>query len=179
MVRTVLMILRLFFHARNVKPMKVSQRISSHSICYKCSRRSVLVQIGHDQNTLQQVVFGSLHHLVTFSFLHCIAMNPSILKRKRFYFIEEDEHDSSAEELLKLASNFAASADADTSKWMKSAATKVLANSATKDMILLYPSSKGDDGEIANDEWALTSNSVFYTLQPVPDDFVSQTVKCC
>lgn len=92
-----------------------------------------------------------------------------MIKRKRYQFIEDNEHDFSIDELLLLASTFANSADADASKWLKNAATKVLATTAMKDMIFSYPSSKGDEGEIVYDDWALTSNWVFYTLRHVLD----------
>lgn len=81
-----------------------------------------------------------------------------VIKRKRYQFIEENERDSSIDELQLLASTFANLADADASKWLRSAATKVLATTATKDTIFLYPSSKGDEREIANEYWARTSS---------------------
>ncbi len=150
--------------------MKVGQRILES---FDISQMQLTISASSDWSRSEYFAASSLR-FVTQSclllFLHCTVMNSSVSKRKRFQFIEEDEHDSSTEELLKIASNFVNSADADTSRWLKSAATKALAINATKDMILLYPSSKWDEGETVNDNWALTSNWVFYTLQPVLDD---------
>ena len=97
----------------------------------------------------------------------------NLLKRKRYQFIENSEHDLVTGELLQLASDFAKSPDANESKWLRSAATKILGSAATSDMILLHPSSKGDVGEITNDDWALTSNWVFYTVQLMQENSTS------
>lgn len=102
----------------------------------------MLVQIGHEQNTSQQGILFSLHHLVSYFFLTNSQMEPPlpVIMRKMYQFIEENEHDSSIDELLLLASTFANSTNADASKWLKCAATKVL---ATTSMLLTNKTSEG------------------------------------
>ena len=59
------------------------------------------------------------------------------------------------------------------SLWLSSAATKLPVQSVTDNMILVYPEEKGDDKETINDEWAMTSNWVYYTVQSKDDIFMT------
>jgi hypothetical protein len=79
------------------------------------------------------------------------------------------------EELLTLASIFANSTEESDSLWLSSAATKLSVQSVTNDMILVFPEEKGDENEIINDEWAMSSNWVYYTVQL--KDSISMTIK--
>lgn len=46
----------------------------------------------------------------------------------------------------------------------------------TGDMLLVYPEEKGYDKETINDEWATTSNWVYYTMQSKDDTFMTITI---
>jgi hypothetical protein len=98
---------------------------------------------------------------------------PTTLKRKKFCFSKISAGSDRTEELLQLASIFASSKVESDSLWLSSAATKLPVQSVTGDMILVYPEEKGDDKETINDEWAMTSNGVYYTVQTKDDIFMT------
>ena len=97
------------------------------------------------------------------------------LKRKRYSFNGISVGNENIEELLKLASVFANSTEENDSLWLSNAATKIPVNSVTNDMVLVFPEEKGDDEEVINDDWAMTSNWVYYTVQS--KDNISMTIK--
>ena len=76
---------------------------------------------------------------------------------------------------MTLASVFANSTEESDSLWLTSAATKLPVQSVTSDMILVFPEEKGDENEVINDEWAMSSNWVYYTVQF--KDSTSMTIK--
>lgn len=94
-----------------------------------------------------------------------LGANAILKKRKRFVFTELTQKDLPMQELLQLASEFASSNTTGETKWMDSAATKLISSKVTTDMILMFPAQKGDEGEIMDDNWALTSNWVYYAVQ--------------
>ena len=98
---------------------------------------------------------------------------PSTLKRKRFCFSKISAGSDITEELLQIASVFASSTVEAESLWLSSAATKLPVQSVTGDMLLVYPEEKGDDKETINDEWAMTSNWVYYTVKSKDDTFMT------
>lgn len=85
-------------------------------------------------------------------------------KRKRFQFIVTNDSDPVTDALMLVASEFSKSPHASTSRWLSIAATKIAKASATFDMVLLFPARNADEGEIIDDDWALTSNWSFYIL---------------
>ena len=85
-------------------------------------------------------------------------------KRKRFQFIETNDSDPVTDALMLVASEFSKSPHASTSRWLSIAATKIAKESGTVDMVLLFPAKNADEGEIIDDDWALTSNWSFYIL---------------
>jgi hypothetical protein len=85
-------------------------------------------------------------------------------KRKRFQFIETSDSDPVTDALMLVASEFSKSPHASTSRWRSIAATKIAKASANIDMILLFPAKNADEGEVIDDDWALSSNWSFYTL---------------
>ena len=89
-------------------------------------------------------------------------------QRKRFRFSKISAGSDRIEEILQIAS----AVESD-SLWLSSAATKLPVQSVTGDMILVYPEEKGDDKETINDEWAMTSNCVYYTVQSKDDIFMT------
>ena len=96
-------------------------------------------------------------------------------KRKRFSFTKVSASNEKTEELITLASTFANSTEESDSLWLSSAATKLPVQSVTSDMILVFPEEKGDENEVINDEWAMSSNWVYYTVQL--KDSTSMTIK--
>ena len=66
--------------------------------------------------------------------------------------------------LIQLGSDFSESPNIDDSVRKNSAATKILADSVAVNMILLNPAELGDEDELIDDNWALTSNWMYYKL---------------
>ena len=72
--------------------------------------------------------------------------------------------------ILKIASDFSNGAHVENSKWLKSGCEKTLSSEVMKDSLVMAPVDLPDEGEPADDEWAVTSNWYFCYIEEVNID---------